>query len=836
MEKLVNLWGEELSFEETPLQNKEILKKSKNKKEVKTTVKQLKSKKVSTEEKMILIEEDVNRILGKFKENTETIETYKDFVKYIDGCISNKVISIDTETNNTLNTFDCKLMGLCLYTPSYKNAYIPVNHIDKITGEKLKDQVTEEQIKEQLSRLGDTFKIFHNATFDIEVIKTTCDIKLKADWDTMVGAQLIDENEPKGLKAQYKLHIDPEQDKYDIEHLFKGLPYEIFDPKLFALYAATDAYETYKLYEYQKKFFERPENKDVYDLFKTIEIPILDVVVDMELRGIEVDLDYAKRLSKVYHEKSDEVQVRIDAELNRLKPIIDSWRSSKEANTPIVKNGKEGKTPNQQLADPPELSSPTQMAIILYDVLKSPVVDPKTPRGTGADILKELANKVPLCKLLDEKRGYDILINTFIDKMPEVIQKDGRVHARFNTCGTATGRFSSSEPNLQNIPSHAKDIRGIFKATKGYSICGSDYSAQEPRSTATLSGDKNMIGAYEDGKDLYAVIASKCYHNDYWDNLEFNEKGVYQSDGADRRSKAKTILLGITYGMGSSTLAERMSLSKEEAEKIIEDFYKGFPGVKKLTDDSQQMLRTKGYVTDMFGRRRHIPDATLPRYDLKLVNKTSVFNPFLQSISKLDSKTEQLINSYREELENATWKKDKDLIIDRAKKDGITVKDNSGFVSRALRQCLNARIQGTAASMTKLAMIMVHNDKELNDLGFKLLVTVHDEMFGECPTENSKRCGERLCEVMIEAAKVRCSVVPWKCDPYIVKHWYADNLSAVVLKDYNKLVNGDKEKGTEPIDTDVAMVKVKEKYSAVNPKYVEMMCNEKFDCNLYEDI
>lgn len=874
MEKVVSLWGEELSFEETPLQNKELLKKASTKKEIKTTEKQLKSKKVSTEEKMILIEEDVNRILGKFKDNTETIETYKDFTEYIDRCISNKVISIDTETNNTLNTFDCKLMGLCLYTPGQKNAYIPTNHINRVTGNKLVSQVTEEQIKEQLSRLDGVFKIFHNATFDIEVIKTTCDIKLKADWDTMVGAQLIDENEPKGLKAQYKLHIDPDQDKYDIEHLFKGLPYEIFDPKLFALYAATDAYETYKLYEYQKKYFERPENKEVYDLFKTIEIPILDVVVDMELRGIEVDLDYAKRLSKVYHEKSDEVQERVDAELERIKPLIDAWRLTPEANDKgapkgwkiedrwfagsglstatgikrvfIDPEGKEhetlpdgrrgSKSKSEQLADPPELGSPTQMAIILYDVLKSPVVNPKTPRGTGADILKELANKVPLCKLLDEKRGYDILINTFIDKMPEVIQKDGRVHARFNTCGTATGRFSSSEPNLQNIPSHAKDIRGIFKATKGYSICGSDYSAQEPRSTATLSGDKNMIGAYEEGKDLYAVIASKCYHNDYWDNLEFNEKGVYQPDGANRRSKAKTILLGITYGMGSTTLAERMNLSKEEAEKIIEDFYKGFPGVKKLTDDSQQMLRTKGYVTDMFGRRRHIPDATLPRYDLKLVNKTSVFNPFLHSVSKLDSKTEQLINSYREELENATWKKDKDLIIDRAKKDGITVKDNNGFINRSLRQCLNARIQGTAASMTKLAMIMVHNDKELNDLGFKLLVTVHDEMFGECPTENSERCGERLCEVMVEAAKVRCSVVPWKCDPYIVKHWYADNLSAVVLKDYNKLVNGDREKGTDPIDPEIAMAKVKEKYSAVNPKYVEMMCNEKFDCNLYEDI
>ena len=566
---IIGLWGEEFSVEETPLKNKQILKKSKEKKEIKTVEKAVRSKSLSVDEKMTLIEEDVNRILGSYKTHTQTIRTYNDFVWYINRCISNGVVSIDTETDNSLNTFDCKLMGLCLYSPGLNNAYIPVNHIDRITNELLPSQITEEQIREQLERCSETFKIFHNATFDIEVIKQTCGIKLKADWDTMVGAQLLDENEQKGLKTQYKLHIDPDQDKYDIEHLFKGLPYAIFEPELFALYAATDAWETYKLYEYQKTIFERPENKDVYDLFKNIEIPIIDVVVDMELTGVEVDVDYAKRLSKVYHERSDEIQLRIGDELARLKPIIDNWRQTKEANTPEkIRPKKPGsglyvpddekfpfsdelglyrlasKTPNQQLADPPELGSPTQMAILLYDVLKCPVVDKKSPRGTGADILEALAEEVPLCKLLVEKRGVDILINTFIDKMPEILQKDGRVHARFNNCGTATGRFSSSDPNLQNIPSHAKDIRLMFKASKGYSIVGGDFGAQEPRSLASLSKDTDMINAYKEGKDLYAVIASKCFHNDYYDNLEFDKNGNLQPEGKARRSRAKQAFLG----------------------------------------------------------------------------------------------------------------------------------------------------------------------------------------------------------------------------------------------------------------------------------------------------
>lgn len=300
-------------------------------------------------------------------------------------------------------------------------------------------------------------------------------------------------------------------------------------------------------------------------------------------------------------------------------------------------------------------------------------------------------------------------------------------------------------------------------------------------------------------------------------NLEY----ILQPEGKERRAKAKTILLGITYGMGPTTLAERMDLSREESEKIIDDFYKGFPGVKKLTEDSQEMLRKKGYVTDMFGRRRHIPDAQLPEYEIKSEKKSFEFNPLLDSPQHLDRRTESLISDYNKKLSEVKWKKERDAIVAQAKKDGLSVTYNGGFINRALRQCLNARIQGTARSMTKLAMIMVHNDKELNDLGFKLLVTVHDEVFGMAPTENSKRAGERLCEVMVEAAKVKCGSVKWKCDPYIVKRWYLDEFAAEVLKDYNKVKDLDK---------------IEKKYSAIKPEYIEMMCNETFDCNKYSDI
>ena len=548
-----SLWGEEFTITDN---TEEILKKAKKLKKVEpvSTEKLIKSKNVSIEDKLEVIKEDVYRILGSYKEDTIVIDSEDKLKKYIDAAIDTGVIAIDTETGDkdgygSLNTFDCNLMGLCLYTPGQKNAYVPVNHVNRLTNEKLPWQVTEVQIKNQLQRLLDNniFEVYHNATFDIEVIQTTCGIRLHADWDTMVGAQLLDENEHKSLKEQYKLHINPEQDKYNIENLFKGLPYSIFDPELFALYAATDSYLTYRLFEYQRDIFRKPENKEVYQLFQEIEIPIIDVIVDMELTGVEIDIDYANKMSEEYHKKSDEVQTRIDAELERLKPLIDQWRLTPEANAPQKSKSKSGigKSKSQQLADPIDLGSPTQMAILLYDILKAPVLDKKAPRSTSADILEQLSDKYKICELIVEKRGVDILINTFIDKMPQVMQKDGRVHARFNQCGTQTGRFSSSDPNLQNIPSHDKTVRMMFKAPKGYSLVGGDFSGQEVRVLASVANDKEMIKAYEAGKDLYAQIGSLAFKTPYENCLEFHPvTHELQPEGKARRSKAKTLLLG----------------------------------------------------------------------------------------------------------------------------------------------------------------------------------------------------------------------------------------------------------------------------------------------------
>lgn len=437
-------------------------------------------------------------------------------------------------------------MGACIYTPGKHNAYIPVNHVDK-QGNKLQGQVTEQDIKTEFDRLCNTKIIMHNGKFDYEVIKCTCNCELDIYWDSLIAAKVLNENEPAGLKEQYISKIDATQEKYDIESLFANIKYEIVPPEVFALYAATDSYMTYRLYLWQKEQFSKPGNERLYSLFMNVEMPVVQVAAEMELTGIEIDKEYANRLSIKYHKILDDLDVVIAKELDKYKDIIAKWRLTDEATYQPPKKKGDGfaKSKSEQLASPPQLTSPTQLAILLYDVLKVGVIDKKNPRGTGEDILVKIQDKYPLCKLILEKRGLEKLINTYIDKIPQcVCEKDGRLHAHFNQYGAGTGRFSSSEPNLQNIPSHLKSIRLMFKASDDHVFVGSDYSQQEPRLLSMYSQDSDMIGAYRAGKDLYATIATGVYNNSYWDNMEHHEDGSPNPEGKKRRSNCKSLLLG----------------------------------------------------------------------------------------------------------------------------------------------------------------------------------------------------------------------------------------------------------------------------------------------------
>lgn len=596
---LSSLWGDEFSVPSEKNKAEKIIKKISKPKEVKAAIK---SKKLTLDQKLELITSEVKKVLGKQEDNILCIKTLEDFHNYISKCIENNMIAIDTETNNSLDPITCKLMGLCLYTPGEKQIYIPVNHRDPETKERLIWQLTEEDIKNELERVvkAKTYTITHNGKFDYQVLKCTCDVKINIDWDTMIGAKLLDENERSaGLKQQYIDKIDPDQEKYDIEHLFNGVEYADVDPDIFSYYAATDSLMTYKLYEWQINKFNNPDLKRLLNLARTVEMPLVIVVAEMELNGVEFDIEYDKRLSEKYHKKLDLLDEKINEELLKLQPQIDAWRLTPEANFKDISKGKNTSTFNktvngvkykcvvdsynsmgtttiwyeensgreltseeveklklkisqkskaEQLTDPINLASPTQLAILFYDILKAPVVDKKQPRATGEEALKDLAEKtsLPLYKLLLERRGLVKLITSFIDSLPNWVNpKTGRIHCHFNAYGAATGRFSSSEPNLQQIPSSNHELRLLFKAGDGNILISSDFSQQEPRVLSQFSQDENMINAYKQGKDLYATIAAGVYKNNYEDNLEFDPRtGEFNPAGAARRGSCKSLLLG----------------------------------------------------------------------------------------------------------------------------------------------------------------------------------------------------------------------------------------------------------------------------------------------------
>lgn len=923
-----SLWGNDFKLDSEKEKTKNIIKKISKEKE-KLTIdvsKAVKNKKLNIDEKLKLVEQKVYQILGKQINNVKVIYDKQELHDYLIKGLNFGRIAIDTETNNSLDYITCKLMGLCLYVKGEKQIYVPINHVDKDTKERLSNQLTEKDIYDELQWLidnkGNCKFIFHNGKFDYQVLKCTCNgIKIPIDWDTMIGAKLLDENEKNAkLKEQYINKIDPEQTKYDIENLFEHLPYEIVDPELFALYSATDAMMTDRLYEWQMKQFENDKSlNDVYNLAITLEMPVIKVFAEMELNGVTFDTEYAKKLSVKYHNLLDELDKEIHEELINIKPLIDDWRDSKEANLKTITiHGNDGKSKNEQLLEPINLSSPSQLAIILYDVLKIKPPLKDKPRGTGEEVLKEL--DLPLAKLLLKRREIEKLINAFIDTLPKQVNVDGKIHCQFKQYGAQTGRTSCiakgtkismpsgdkpieevkvgdvvycydvntnrltlrkvlnvfnngkrhciklhwkskynpqltgelictpdhflrttnrgwveaqklkiedelltkqkivsieyldnlyevydleveehhnfiagelcvhncSNPNLQQIPSHLKTIRMLFKASEGQIFVGADYSAQEIRVLASMSKDKNMIKTFEENKDIYAMVASLIYHNNYEDNLEHYSDGSKNVEGAKRRSNTKSVVLGLNYGRGTASIAEQIGESYEDTQTIVDEYFKEFPNIKKLINDSQKNARKYGYVTDLWGRRRRLPDIQLPRYEVRSKKEDSLFNPFL--ICKDRQIKNSLVDKYIEKIDSAKYKRDIDKIKQEATKDGIEIKDNTGFISQAERQCLNARIQGSSASMTKQAMLNIYNDEELNKLGFKLLINIHDELVGECPKENAEECAKRLEEVMKNAAKEKCSC-PFKCDADISKKWYYNENCAELQKTLDNYMN-----------------------------------------------
>ena len=300
-----------------------------------------------------------------------------------------------------------------------------------------------------------------------------------------------------------------------------------------------------------------------------------------------------------------------------------------------------------------------------------------------------------------------------------------------------------------------------------------------------------MINAYKEGRDLYATVASIVHNNGYWDNMEHYEDGSPNPEGKKRRQDIKSVVLGLLYGRGAASVAEQIKTTTQEAQELIDKFFNGFPSVKAWVANTQKQAHEMGYVEDLWGRRRRLPDIKLPRYEVSMegedaVSQTLNFNPLLGSLGKIEKQKNPLIAEYEKLLEGCKGKKDSDAVIAKAKKDHVTIKNNTGFISQAERQCVNSRIQGSAASMSKRALIQIWRDPELQRMQFMPLILVHDEIIGECPAEYAEAVAERMSHIMRHSAEPECTV-PFKTDCELTNCWYESEYYDDLQKEFDDL-------------------------------------------------
>lgn len=713
----------------------------------------------------------VNHELGRYKDEYLVIRDKTSLSKYIDKVIENGIIAIDTETTG-LNPMLDKLVGVCLYTPTEKACYIPINHVNYITAGRIPEQLTAQDIKEEFERLNiaQTKILMFNAVFDIRMLKNQADVILTAYWDGYIAARLLNENEPENnLKYLYTKYCGDGDVKehYSFDSLFSGISFDRVPISTAYLYAARDAIITYELYKFQEPFLTAESEECISRelqgpawIFKNVEMPLVNVIVEMEDAGISFDKELAKELSVKYNNQLQEKTKEFYTECEKYVGDISEYNVRNPNKLDILIN----------------INSPTQLAILLYDIIGIEAVDKEASRGTGEEILLRI--KHPLVKIILDYREIEKLLSTYIDKMAKIVNpKTGRIHCKFNQLGADTGRMSSSEPNMQNIPAKNKEIRKMFTASEGYVLLSSDYSAQEPRLTAHMSKDVKMIDAYKKDKDLYVEIASIAYNLPYDECKEFREDGTKNPDGKKRRGTAKVIVLGVCYGKGVKAIAEDLGITVEKAQEIYDKIMMEFPGLKQFMIDSENMAREKGYVDTVWGRKRRLPNMQLPEYEftINLTVKGAKVDPlcFEEAIENLDI-SEDVKLMYLKKLRSCRSRRDKEFIKKDAAEKGVIIKDNGGYIAEARRQCVNSRIQGSAADQTKLAMILISKDKQMRIWGFKLLLQVHDELIGECPEENAKQVSERFSALMVEAAKDLS--VPSKCDVEISKRWYGASL------------------------------------------------------------
>ena len=412
-------------------------------------------------------------------------------------------------------------------------------------------------------------KIAHNFKFDYKIL-AQYGVEIRGElFDTMIAHYLLNPDGRHGMDYLSEIYL--KYQPISIESLIgkKGKNQKTLREVSLETqtnYAAEDADVTFQLYEV---FSPQLKKENLEELFHKVEMPLMKILAKMELAGISLDTDWLSRES-----------VDLENDLRELEQKIFEL-SGEEFN----------------------MNSPKQLGEILFEKLKLDPKAKKTKTGqysTSEEVLQKLAYKHEIIQYILKYRTYQKLKSTYVDALPSEIEpKDNRVHTTFSQTTAATGRLSSLNPNLQNIPirtARGQQIRGAFVAEEGKKIISADYSQIELRLIAELSGEDNMIKAFQNGEDIHASTASKLF------------KIPLDQVDKTQRSQAKTVNFGIIYGQGAFALAEQTGLSRTEAKQMIDSYYENYPKLKIFMTEQVEKARKNGFVETILGRKRHLKD------------------------------------------------------------------------------------------------------------------------------------------------------------------------------------------------------------------------------------
>ena len=489
------------------------------------------------------------------------VENEEDLKKLRDYFLTNEILSLDTETTST-SPIDAELVGLSFAVKEFEAFYVPIpgNREEALRIVNIFKEVYEDP---------KILKIGQNLKYDLEVLRNY-GIELKGKmWDTMIAHYLIQPELHHNMDYMAEIYLNYQTIHIDEligpkgknQRSMRDLP-----PSQVYEYAAEDADITLRL---KNKLEPELKKFECESLFYDIEMPLMPVLAEMEMNGVCLDTESLKETSDILTKRMLDIEKRI----------------------------------YELAGEQFNIASPKQVGDILFEKLKIVDKAKKTKTGqyvTSEDVLQQLRNKHEIVADILEHRGLKKLLGTYVDALPTLINKrTGHIHTSFNQTITATGRLSSSDPNLQNIPirgEDGKEIRKAFVPEPGCLFFSADYSQIELRVMAHLSQDENMIRVFQEGKDLHAATAANIY------------KKPIEEVTRDERTKSKRANFGIIYGITIFGLAERLDIPRDEAKMLIDGYFATFPQVHDYMEKSKEIARQKGYVTTLFGRRRYLPD------------------------------------------------------------------------------------------------------------------------------------------------------------------------------------------------------------------------------------